>query len=100
MHRVEWGMKNERVCITPTAPANFRVYGTRKTVHGLAVVEVHTGFYLSPDLTYQAISISGDEPGVRGWVIRRSDYSADGGAVLRSRRDAIEALADAIAVGW
>jgi len=85
-------MKNERICVTPTAPANFRVYGTRKTVQGLAVVEVHSGFYLSPDLRHEAVlSESG-----RGWVIRDT-RDMRSGDFARDKRQALLALAAYIA---
>lgn len=85
-------MKNERICVTPTAPANFRVYGTRKTVHGLAVVEVHSGLYLSPDLRHEAVlSESG-----RGWVIRGTEDRLTGD-YARDKRQALLVLAAYIA---
>ena len=85
-------MKNERVCITPTAPEKFRVYGTRKTVQGLAVVEVHSGFYLSPDLRHEAVlSESG-----RGWEIRDTKDRLSGD-FARDKRQALLALAAYIA---
>lgn len=85
-------MKNERVCITPTAPANFRVYGTRKTVHGVPVVEVHSGFYTSPDFRYSATR---NEDG-RGWVIEDSRDSR-AGDFARDKQQALKALAAYIA---
>jgi hypothetical protein len=81
-------MKNELILIHPDAPPAGRFWGTRKTVHGVPVVEVHTGFYLSPDLRYSATR---DEDG-RGWVIEDSrDRRA--GDFARNRRQAIEVLA-------
>jgi hypothetical protein len=83
-------MKNERVCITPTAPANFRVYGTRKTVHGVPVVEVHAGFYLSPDFRYSATRNEPEDG--PGWEIQDS-RDRNAGDFARDKRAAIAALA-------
>lgn len=87
---------SKRVCVTPTAPEKFRVYGTLKTLHGVRVVEVHTGFYLSADLQWQAINRRGDVDGESGWVVSHSTRNIDGGVVLRNRREAIEALNDMV----
>jgi|CXWK01.1.fsa_nt_gi hypothetical protein len=81
-------MKNERVCITPTAPEKFRVYGTRKTLHGVPVVEVHSGHYTSPDFRYTATR---NEDG-RGWEVEDSRDRLKGD-FARDRRQAIEVLA-------
>ena len=45
-------MKNQRVNVTPGAPKGHEVYGTLKTVLGVPVIEVHAGYYESPDLRF------------------------------------------------
>jgi hypothetical protein len=77
------------ICVTPTARESFRVYGTLKTLHGARVIEVHTGFYVSPDLKWQATR---GEDG-RRWDVSSSCRKINGAEVLTTRREAIEALA-------
>lgn len=81
--------RNATICVTPTARESFRVYGTLKTLHGARVIEVHTGFYVSPDLKWQATR---GEDG-RRWDVSSSCGKINGAEVLTTRREAIEALA-------
>ena len=81
--------RNATICITPDAPESFRVHGTLKTLHGVRVVEVHTGFYLSADLKWQAHRA---ESG-REWNVYSSDCWVDAASYITTRRDAIEAMA-------
>ena len=82
--------RNATICITPDAPENFRVYGTLKTLHGVRVVEVHSGFYLSADLKWQACRA---ESG-REWNVYSSDRRTDAASYITTRRDAIAAMAE------
>jgi len=82
--------RNATICITPTAPESFRVYGTLKTVHGVRVIEVHTGFYVSADLKWQACRA---ESG-REWHVYSSDRRTDAASYITTRRDAIAAMVE------
>ena len=81
--------RNATICITPTARESFRVYGTLKTLHGVRVIEVHSGFYVSPDLQWQACRA---ESG-RRWNVYSSDRRTDAASYITTRRDAIATLA-------
>jgi hypothetical protein len=83
-------IRNATICITPTAPENFRVYGTLKTVHGVRVIEVHTGFYVSADLKWQACRA---ESG-REWNVYSTDRRTDAASYITTRRDAIAAMVE------
>lgn len=51
-------------------PEPIRIYGVRKRLHGLPVVEVHGGFYFSPDLRVSAnrqYKSEGDAE--NGWIL-------------------------------
>ena len=86
--------RNATICITPTAPESSRVYGTLKTLHGVRVVEVHPGYYLSADLKWEACRA---ESG-REWNVyssdRRIDRRIDAASYITTRRDAIAAMVE------
>lgn len=81
--------RNATICITPSAPENFRVYGTLKTLHGVRVVEVHTGFYVSADLKWEACRAENG----REWHVSSDDRRIDSASYITTRRDAIKAMA-------
>jgi hypothetical protein len=72
-----------------TARESFRVYGVLKTLHGVRVIEVHTGFYVSPDLQWQAVRL---EDG-RRWDVSSCDRRVNSATIITTRREAIETLA-------
>ena len=78
------------ICITPTAPESFRVYGALKTLHGVRVIEVHSGFYVSPDLKWEACRA---ESG-REWNVSSADGRTDAASYITTRRAAIEAMVE------
>jgi pyridoxine 5'-phosphate synthase PdxJ len=80
--------RNATICITPSAPESFRVYGTLKTLHGVRVVEIHTGFYASADLKWQACRAENG----REWHVSSADCRIDSASYITTRRDAIEAM--------
>jgi pyridoxine 5'-phosphate synthase PdxJ len=80
--------RNATICITPSAPESFRVYGTLKTLHGVRVVEIHTGFYASADLKWQACRAENG----REWHVSSADRRIDSASYITTRRDAIEAM--------
>lgn len=77
------------ICITPTAPESFRVYGTLRTLHGVRVIEVHTGYYVSADLKWEACRA---ESG-REWNVFSADRRTDAASYITTRREAIATLA-------
>jgi hypothetical protein len=81
--------RNPRICLSPSAPESFRVYGTVKTLHGVRVVEVHSGFYVSADLRWQACRAENG----REWHVSSADRRIDSASYITTRRDAIEAMA-------
>ena len=81
--------RNATVCITPDAPESFRVYGTLKTLHGVRVVEVDTGFYVSADLKWEACRAENG----REWYVSSTDRRIDSASYITTRRDAIAAMA-------
>ena len=81
--------RNATICITPDAPESFRVYGTLKTVCGVRVVEIHTGFYVSADLQWQAWRAENG----REWHVSSTDCQIDSASYITTRRDAIAAMA-------
>ena len=81
--------RNAIICISPDAPESFRVYGTLKTLHGVRVVEINSGFYASADLQWQACRA---ESG-REWNVYSADHRIDAASYITTRRDAIEAMA-------
>ena len=81
--------RNATICITPDAPESFRVYGTLKTLHGVRVVEVDTGFYVSADLKWEACRAENG----REWHVSSADRRIDSASYITTRRDAIEAMA-------
>jgi hypothetical protein len=81
--------RNAIICITPTAPESFRVYGTLKTMHGVRVVEIHSGFYVSADLKWQACRADSG----REWHVSSADDQVDSASYITTRRDAIETMA-------
>lgn len=81
--------RNGTICITPSAPESFRVYGTLKTLHGVRVVEIHTGFYASADLKWQACRAENG----REWHVSSADRRIDSASYITTRRDAIAAMA-------
>ena len=81
--------RNASICISPDAPESFRVYGTLKTLHGVRVVEIHSGFYATADLKWQACRA---ESG-REWNVYSADHRIDAASYITTRRDAIEAMA-------
>ena len=81
--------RNATICITPSAPESFRVYGTLKTLHGVRVIEVHSGFYVSADLKWEACRAENG----REWNVSSADGSTDAASYITTRRAAIEALA-------
>jgi hypothetical protein len=81
--------RNATVCITPDAPESFRVYGTLKTLHGVRVVEVDTGFYVSADLQWEACRAENG----REWYVSSADRRIDSASYITTRRDAIAAMA-------
>ena len=80
--------RNATICITPSAPESFRVYGTLKTLHGVRVVEIHTGFYASADLKWQACRAENG----REWHVSSADRRIDRASYITTRRDAIDAM--------
>lgn len=80
--------RNATICITPDAPESFRVYGTLKTLHGVRVVEVDTGFYVSADLKWEACRAENG----REWHVSSADRRIDSASYITTRRDAIEAM--------
>jgi hypothetical protein len=80
--------RNATICITPSAPESFRVYGTLKTLHGVRVVEIHTGFYASADLKWQACRAENG----REWHVSSADRRIDSASYITTRRDAIAAM--------
>jgi hypothetical protein len=86
--------RNPTICLSPSAPESFRVYGTVKTLHGVRVVEVHTGFYVSADLAWEA---SRTESG-REWVVTSRDGRISSASYITTRRDAIETMASMAAM--
>ena len=81
--------RNATICITPSAPESFRVYGTLKTLHGVRVVEVDTGFYVSADLKWEACRAENG----REWHVSSADRRIDSASYITTRRDAIAAMA-------
>jgi hypothetical protein len=77
------------ICITPSAPESFRVYGVLKTLHGVRVVEVDTGFYVSADLKWEACRAENG----REWHVSSADRRIDSASYITTRRDAIAAMA-------
>ncbi|GAA5367251.1 hypothetical protein [Streptococcus uberis] len=86
--------RNATICLSPDAPESFRVYGTLKTLHGVRVVEVHTGFYASADLKWQACRAENG----REWNVYSSDRRIDAASYITTRRDAIETMASMAAM--
>ena len=86
--------RNATICITPSAPESFRVYGTLKTLHGVRVVEIHTGFYASAELKWQACRAENG----REWVVTSRDGRISSASYITTRRDAIEAMASMAAM--
>ena len=81
--------RNAIICISPDAPESFRVYGTLKTLHGVRVVEIHSGFYASADLQWQACRAENG----REWHVSSADHRIDAASYITTRRDAIETMA-------
>lgn len=81
--------RNATICITPDAPKSIRVYGTLKTVYGARVIEVHTGYYVSADLKWEACRA---ESG-REWNVFSADRRINAASYITTRRAAIEAMA-------
>jgi hypothetical protein len=81
--------RNATICITPSAPESSRVYGTLKTLHGVRVVEVDTGFYFSADLAWEAYRAKNG----REWHVSSADRRINSASYITTRRDAIEAMA-------
>ena len=77
------------ICITPDAPESMKVYGTLKTLHGVRVVEVHTGYYLTADLKWEA---NRAESG-REWNVSSADGRDSAASYITTRRDAIATMA-------
>ena len=77
------------ICINPDAPESLRAYGTLKTVHGVRVIEVHTGYYLTADLKWEACRA---ESG-REWNVYSADRRIDAASYITTRRDAIATMA-------
>ena len=82
--------RNALICITPDAPKSHRVYGTLKTVYGVRVIEVHTGYYASADLQWEACRA---ESG-REWNVYSADHRTDAASYITTRRAAIEAMGE------
>jgi hypothetical protein len=81
------GIKNERVLIQ-AAHYNFpAIWGVRKTVAGVRVVEVHSGYYFTPCLKAYT---SRNEQG--GWFVASADDRSDSGEIHSRRADALAAL--------
>ena len=89
-------MKNERICITPDAPKGHEVYGTLKTVFGTKIIEVHAGFYVSPDLRFSIYRRANEhaETYARGnWMIEDSNERSFSDPIP-TKREAFEALVE------
>ena len=86
---------SKQINVTPGAPKGFEVFGTIKRVCGVEVVEVHSGYYLSLDLTVTVRQLAGENCGTtrRGrWIIESGGDNSD---LISTKRDALTAMA-----GW
>lgn len=68
--------KSRQVNIIPGVPPGVEpIMGTLKSLFGCEVIEVHRGFYKSPDLRYSAVRESRREgASFTGWVVRDDTY--------------------------
>lgn len=90
-------MKNQRVNVTPGAPKGHEVYGTIKTVLGVPVIEVHAGFYVSPDLRFSLYRRANEhaETYARGnWMIEDAADRRSFSDPIPTKREAFEALVE------
>lgn len=83
----------ERVCVTPGAPAGFEVYGTPRTVDGVRVIEVHSRYYLSPCMRWEANKHLVSEGGCGGWIVASEDGREYTNPFAR-RADALRVMAE------
>ena len=87
-------MKNERICITPDAPEGFKVFGTLKTVLGVKIIEMHSGFYQTPDLRFCVRRLADEHynaPSRGRWIVE-DEQERSVSDLISTKRDAFEAL--------
>jgi hypothetical protein len=87
-------MSRERINVDPDAPQGHETYGTPRTLYGRRVVEMHSEFYLSENLRFEAVRYSGFIGMPRGGWLVRPRFNGESSDPIATKREAIELLAE------